>query len=46
MLLIIQGIPPTLEKSMGGLITYLPEICSAELLLDVCLFSILENVSF
>ena len=29
----------------GGVVLYLPDFCASVLLFDVCLFSILENVS-
>ena len=37
--------PPRRDVYTGGVILYLPEICSAVLLFEVCLFSILEKVS-
>jgi hypothetical protein len=37
--------PPPPEIHAGGTVLYLPEICSAVLLFEVCLFSILEKVS-
>lgn len=37
--------PPRRDVHAGGAVLYLPEICSAVLLFEVCLFSILENVS-
>jgi hypothetical protein len=36
---------PPPAKPRGGYCYYLPEIASAELLFEVCLFSILEKVS-